>query len=196
MDIRFTGKQVDTGESLQAHVQESLSLQMDKYFTEKEAHAHVVMTQQKGFFQVNIQIHISKQVMVSAKGSGGDAYGAYHEALEHITKRLRRHKRRLKNHRSEHKNEETIEKGRHYVMELQPLVADENEALQNTEKHDEDPPLIIAEMDNDTSSMSVSEAVMQLDMKALPFLLFKNSKNSKINLVYQREDGHIGWIDP
>lgn len=189
MEITFTGHQVDMGESLQEYMRDTLDQNVSKYFNEKEASSHVVISQQRGFFQVNIQVHIDKRVMVSAKGDGGDAYGAYHEALEHISKRLRRHKRRIKSHHHRGEKSNPVDIGRHYIVDPQMLESEQEEIHEHQ-------PLVIAENNNETETLSVSEAVAKLDMHALPFLLFRDIKNSKINLIYQREDGNIGWIDP
>ena len=194
MDITFTGKQVDIGESLRSHVLTTLEEQVSKYFTENEASGHVVLSQQRGFFQVHIQIHIDRGFVVSGKGEHGDAYGAYTEALEHVAKRLRRHKRRITNlQRSGGKEKHSIfpeDTGHHYVVDVESIAEEENDESATSN------PLVIAEHHNETRTMSVREAVAELDMHSLPFLLFYESKSKKINLVYQRQDGHIGWIDP
>ena len=39
-------------------------------------------------------------------------------------------------------------------------------------------------------------AIMQLDLGEAPALVFRNSAHGEANVVYRREDGNIGWIDP
>ena len=54
---------------------------------------------------------------------------------------------------------------------------------------------IIASL-TDIGEMSVSDAVMQLDLAEKPVLVFQNAGHGRINVVYRRDDGNIGWIDP
>jgi hypothetical protein len=57
-------------------------------------------------------------------------------------------------------------------------------------------PVIVAEMDMDIPEVTVSDAVMRLDLGELQTLMFRNSGHGGINVVYRRPDGNIGWIDP
>ena len=57
-------------------------------------------------------------------------------------------------------------------------------------------PVIIAESSADVPELSVGEAVMQLDISTVEFLLFRNARDGGLNVVYRRSDGNIGWIDP
>ena len=57
-------------------------------------------------------------------------------------------------------------------------------------------PVIIAEKQTIIRELPVSDAVMELDLANRPFLLFKNAGHGRINIVYRRDDGNIGWIDP
>ncbi len=57
-------------------------------------------------------------------------------------------------------------------------------------------PMIIAEMETRIPSLSVGEAVMQMELAHAPVLVFRNEKTEGVNVVYRRDDGNIGWIDP
>jgi len=56
--------------------------------------------------------------------------------------------------------------------------------------------MIIGEMETKIPSLSFGEAVMQMELAQAPVLVFRNEKHSGVNVVYRREDGNIGWIDP
>ena len=56
--------------------------------------------------------------------------------------------------------------------------------------------MIVAEMEEKIQSLSVGEAVMQMELASKPVLVFRNEKHGGVNVVYRREDGNIGWIDP
>jgi hypothetical protein len=64
------------------------------------------------------------------------------------------------------------------------------------EERDEDNPIIIAEAETPVHEMAVADAVMQMDLSDQPFVVFRNASHGEINVVYRREDGNIGWIDP
>jgi len=55
---------------------------------------------------------------------------------------------------------------------------------------------VIAEQVTEISLLSVSEAVMRMDLADQPVLMFRNSTTGELNVVYRRSDGNIGWIDP
>jgi hypothetical protein len=68
-------------------------------------------------------------------------------------------------------------------------------------EHDDDGvaefnPVIIAESTTALKRLSVSEAVMELDLTGGAVVVFRHAGHGRVNLVYRRGDGHIGWIDP
>jgi hypothetical protein len=73
------------------------------------------------------------------------------------------------------------------------IAAPEDE---NEEEVTDFAPVIIAETTTTLKRLSVSEAVMELDMTGAPVVVFRHAGHGRINLVYRRADGHIGWIDP
>ena len=66
----------------------------------------------------------------------------------------------------------------------------------DTPANGEASPLVIAEATKPVRTMTVSMAVMQLDLAESPALMFRNAANGELNVVYRRQDGNIGWIDP
>ena len=57
-------------------------------------------------------------------------------------------------------------------------------------------PVVIAEMETKIPSITVGEAVMQLELAGQRMLVFRNEGHGGVNVVYRRDDGNIGWIDP
>ncbi len=186
MEISTTGHNVDVGEALRGHVEAALSDSVGKYF-EKALNADVTFSKEGGHrFHVDIRVHPKRGMVVHGGAEGGDAYGAFDGALERIAKQLRRYKRRLNDH---HKTpaSEVILKAQQYVLQ------GEEEDAELPESSD---PVIIAEMDAEIVTLSVSDAVMRMDLAHAPVMMFRNSANGRLNVVYRREDGNIGWIDP
>ena len=182
MQLSVKGKQVDIGEALRSHIEDHLPTAVEKYF-DNSTDAHVIVSKESNDFTVDIQVHVGKRVMVQSSGKSNDAYGAFEESLEHCAKRLRRYKRRLKDHKG--KGVDTLP-AQQYV--LQPELEDAQDEPEQ--------PIIVAEMPTEIETLSVGEAVMRMDLASLPALLFRSSKHGGLNLVYQRQDGNIGWVDP
>ncbi len=185
MDISVKGKNLDVGEALRGHAEGHLSSAVDKYF-ERAIDASVVFTRQGRQLRADISVHPGPRGMVvQGRSESDDPYAAFDGALERISKQLRRYKRRLTNHHKGHR-EETLP-ALQYV--IQPDHEDEEVDV-------EAPPVIVAEMPDEIATLSVSEAVMRMDLADLPVTMFRDRASGRLNVVYHRTDGNIGWIDP
>ncbi len=188
MLITVTGKQIDVGDSLRGHVDEVTRAIVEKYFG-RAIEAHVVFYHEGHLISSDVSVHARRGLLVQCHGASEDAYAAFDTAAERLDKRLRRYKRRLRNH---HKSTRDLGDGMSEATDyvLAPLS---DEAADDTMG---DQPLVIAEMRTSIPHLSVSEAVMRLDLADLPVLLFHNSARGALNLIYRRRDGNVGWIDP
>lgn len=187
MDIQITGKQMDLGDALQAHVSDRLTDAVTKYF-ERGAEAAVTFTKERHLVGCEMTTHLSSGVFLAARSEGGDAYSAFDGALEKLEKRVRRYKRRLKDHYADTKDPLPAENAAYFLL----ASPSEDEAAADTA----DSPIVIAESQTKVREMTVSDAVMQLDIAEDPVLVFKNAAHGQLNIVYRRRDGHVGWIDP
>jgi len=189
MQVTVTGKQIDVGDSLRGHVEAATIAVVDKYFG-RAIEAHVVFSRERHVFVSDISVHAGRGLLVQCQGRSEDAYAAFDGAADRLEKQLRRYKRRLRNH---HKGAKTGEESVAPLSAIDYVLAHGDEAEAASEKVQ---PLIIAEMRTGIPQLSVSEAVMRLDLAELPALLFRNSKHGSLNMVYRRRDGNVGWIDP
>lgn len=190
MDIQVSGKNMELGDALQLHVTEKLEDGVRKYF-ERGAEAAVTFSRERHLVECDVTAHLASGVFLAAHGEGGDAYGAFEESLDKLEKRIRRYKRRLKNHHANGKEPMPTEIASYYLLE--PLKGEE----EDDDVADGDPdPVVIAESQTALREMTVGAAVMQLDLSEQPAIVFKNAAHGRINVVYRRRDGHIGWIDP
>lgn len=188
MDIRVSGHQVEVGAALRSHVEDRLNGIAEKYFS-RAISAQVTLT--KGPHDVGFACDIVAHVMqgVVLKGSAGaqEAHPAFDIAAERIEKQLRRYTRRLKDRKGAGVNgSNSADLSAGYIV----FKADEEE--ETAGEH----PLIVAETRVDIPEASVSDAVMMLDLRNTTALLFKNSGTGSFNMVYRREDGNIGWVEP
>jgi ribosomal subunit interface protein len=187
MQILTTGKNLDIGEALRGHIETRLRNDVGKFF-DGTVRAQVVVEKQKFSFRTECTLHLTTGLTLQSHGDGGDAYASADSATERLEKRLRRYKRRLKSHHLERRTPVNSVPAASYV-----LSAPEGEEEQEPEDF---APAIVAESTADIADLSVGEAVMQLDISNMPFVLFRNARHGGLNIVYRRGDGLIGWVDP
>jgi ribosomal subunit interface protein len=187
MEISVKGKSMNVGDALRNHVQGQLNSAVSKYFGQA-IDATVTFSREAQKFRVDISVHPGPRgLLIQGKGEGGDAYGAFEGSLARIAKQLRRYKRRLSDH---HKTTAAED----YLHALQYVIETEQEDLEH--EPDTGQPTIIAEMETHIATLTVSEAVMRMDLADVSIVMFRNSANGVLNVVYNRADGNVGWIDP
>jgi hypothetical protein len=136
-----------------------------------------------------VSAHIGRGILLQAHAESHDPYGAFDAAGERLDKRLRRYKRRLRDHRKEDTAEAEPLPAQQYILQAAEVEsADESE--------EDAQPVVIAEMSTNISSLTVSEAVMRMDLAEQTAMLFRNRAHGGLNMIYRRPDGNIGWIDP
>lgn len=187
MLIQITGKQIDIGEALRGHVEQQLQNVVSKYF-DRAIDASVVFSRHGNFFRCDCLAHFGAGLSAQSQAEAAEIYASFDGALERIEKRLRRHKRRLRNHHGKDKSEMLDSLSANaYVLE-----GDEGEDVNGLDTH----PIIVAETKTVVHNLTVSEAVMRLDLGDQSALMFRNSAHGGLNIVYRRPDGNIGWVDP
>jgi len=188
MRYQISGKQIDIGEALQTHVKDSLGAVMEKY-AERPTDATVIFSRSGAEFICEATVHLSTGLTASAKAHAHEIYAAFDAAGDKMEKQLRRYKRRLKDHHRERQQPVDVLGGSMYVL----AASDEGEDASEPESLQ---PIIVAEMETKIATLSVGEAVMQMELAGAPLLVFRNERNGSVNVVHKREDGNIGWIDP
>ena len=192
MQITVSGKQVDLSEALRTRVSSHLETIATKYF-DHAMEANVTFSRARSFFTCDINVHAGRGLRLRGEGEAGDANSAFDDAAEHIAKRLRRYRRRVNEHARDLANRERPQAARQYVLrqeEAEPPADGGNGKMAVAYA------TVIAEHPTEISRLSVSEAVMRMDLADQQVLMFRNSANGELNVIYRRGDGHIGWIDP
>ncbi|AXI40679.1 ribosome-associated translation inhibitor RaiA [Sulfitobacter sp. SK011] len=187
MRYQITGKQIDIGEALQIHVKQELDVSVKKY-SERPTDAMVIFSKSAHEFVCEATVHLSTGLTASAKAHNTDIYGAFDDCNEKMEKQLRRYKRRLKDHHKDRAEPVELLGASTYI-----LASDSDSDAQEPETLQ---PMIIAEMQTKIATLSVGEAVMQMELAGAPVLVFRKENKEGLNVVYRREDGNIGWIDP
>lgn len=189
MEIRVSGHQVDTGEALRGHVEERLGGIADKYFERAlSAHATFGKGPHDHAFTCDIVAHVMQGVILKGSGQAHDAHVAFDQAADRIEKQLRRYMRRLKDRHSAAELDGYALAGSDAAYTVFAPTPDEEEPGEN--------PPIVVETRVDVPDAGVADAVMLLDLRNTNALLFRNRGTGTFNMVYRRQDGTIGWVEP
>ena len=187
MRYQISGKQIDTGDALRQHVESELNQVVGKY-AGRPTDAVVIFSKDAHEFVCEATIHLSTGLNAQASAHATEIYSSFDKCAEKLDKQLRRYKRRLKDHHKVREQPVELSGASSYILAAsEDANESEPESLQ---------PIIIAEMETNIPSISVGEAVMQMELAGAPVLVFRNEGKDGINVVYRREDGNVGWIDP
>jgi ribosomal subunit interface protein len=196
MTIRVSGKSISVGDALRGRVSERTDEVLRKYFDGNYS-GHITLSKDGFGFRTDCALHLDSGVTLEAESNAADAYASADQALAQIEKRLRRYKSRLKD-RSARKNHAAAEA----VAELDAPTLDVPSYILEApaaEHDDEATPynaVIIAEATTALKRLSVSEAVMELDFTGAPVIVFQHGGSGRVNIIYRRPDGNVGWVDP
>jgi ribosomal subunit interface protein len=189
MRIQVSGKQMEVGEALRSHVEVRLNEAVGKYF-DRPVEAVVTFWRDRHEFITDSWVHLPTGMTVQAKARADEVYASFEGSVERMEKQLRRYKRRLKDHHKDRTSPiEAIGAPSYILAGADQDAADGTEPLTLQ-------PVIVAEMETRVQFLSVGEAVMQMELAGAQLLVFRNEAHGGVNVVYQRDDGNIGWIDP
>ena len=183
MRIQVSGKHMDVGEALTSHVETELAAAVSKY-ADEVIDAEVIFSRDGHDFKSDAVVKLGRGLTAKASNKAGEVYASFDGLAEKIEKQVRRYKRRLKQHRGDAAAE---------IPAAAYVIAGARDEDENSESL---APVVIAETKTKLRSLSVGEAVMQMELEHAPFLMFRNDANGRFNIVFQREDGNIGWVDP
>ncbi len=187
MRYQISGKQIDIGNALQVHVETELGEVVKKY-AERPTDANVIFSRSAHEYVCEATVHLSTGLTATAKAHATEIYAAFDACSDKMEKQLRRYKRRLKDHHRDRAEPVELYQAPAYILAAETESEEaEPETLQ---------PIIVAEMETKIPSLSVGEAVMQMELAGAPVLVFRNETKDGLNVVYRRDDGNIGWIDP
>ena len=187
MPFRVSGKNLDIGEALRTRVNARVAEAMAKYFDGGYS-GHVTVGKDGFGFRTECAIHLDSGVTLHTDGMAADAYSSADQAALRIEKRLRRYKRRLKGRAATGNGGADGAGAPSYI-----IAAPDHESEEEIGDFN---PVIVQESTTTLEKLSVSDAVMELDMTGAPVVVFRHSVNGRVNMIYRRADGNIGWVDP
>lgn len=186
MTVRVSGKNLDIGDSLRAQVEERVAAAIVKY-AEGRGSGQVVVSRDGSGFRTDCVVNLGSGMRLESAGLANDAYASFDQSALRIEKRMRRHKRRIKDRLSENGGPSNAA-----IESAYAILSAPDEAVEEPEYH----PIVIAETTRPLNKLSVSEAVLEMDLSGSPVVVFRHAGNGRVNVVYRRNDGSIGWVDP
>ncbi|MGV2333227.1 MAG UNVERIFIED_CONTAM: ribosome-associated translation inhibitor RaiA [Planctomycetaceae bacterium] len=188
MQIKVNGQHISIGQSLRSYVEEKLQNMVARYFEHAIASdVHFVKDGNKIKCDIKVHEGTGRHDLTKSEALCDDIYSSFDIAVAKCEKQLRRYRSRLKD--------------RHHRVKLSegPAFDAMNYIIQPQREEDEvdieKNPVIVAENAVYIENLTVSEAVMKMDLENLPAVMFKNTKNGRVNMVYYRSDGNIAWVD-
>ena len=195
MQVQVTGKHVAVGEALRERVTDEITGSIGKYF-ERGGDADVVLSRDGHSFRIDCRVNLASGQRLQCHALGGDAHGAFDAALLKIETRMRRYKRRLKSH-SPAAEARQAETSAYFVIQAPDDDSADWDDDESSQASGTMPAaMVIAETEQELRTMTVSMAVMQLDLTESQTIVFRNAAHGGLSVVYRRPDGNIGWIDP
>lgn len=189
MILRISGKHMDVGDAFRTRIESRVGDAITKYFDGGYS-GHVNMVKTRSGFTADCMVRLDTGVELQATGEAQEPQLAFDISAERVEKRLRRYNRRLKSRSFTPNSNELADPGDMAYRVMAGLDDDDEEIPEGYA------PAVVAELRIPLKAMSVASAVMELDLKDTPVLVFRNAGNDEINIVYRRPDGNIGWIDP
>jgi ribosomal subunit interface protein len=195
MNIQVSGRHIAVGEALRSRIVEELEGAVGKYLERKSGSAEVVISKDGHSFCADIVALLGSGQQLVARALGGDAHSAFDAALTKFQTRLRRYKKRLVDHHP-HNGRVPAENAPYTVLRAPDEADDEDDGWDGEAANSPPAAMVIAETEAPVKTMTVSMAVMDLDLTEAPALVFRNAAHGGLSVVYRRADGNIGWIDP
>lgn len=185
MQLSITGRQIDIGDALRNHARGRLSSIAGR-FLDSTVDGSVNFVREGAGYRTDCTVHLRSGLYLHTHGKSPDIYASFDQAAERLEKRLSRHKSRIRDHHNGGREQLPSSPARDVVLAAQDEAV---EAPAND-------PAVIAETTLQIRTLTVGEAVLQLDLAESPVVVFRNAGHGQVNVVYRRADGHIGWVDP
>ena len=190
--LRVSGKNFNIGAAMREHVSSRIEAATQRYFG-GGLNGHVIIDHEGSGYRADCTLHLSSGVSLHAEGRGQEAYASFDQAADRLERRLSRHKQRV---RQNHANSAPLPQSREVagdeiirdVILEAPALEEPDDGVFN--------PIVIAERSRSLKEMPVSEAVLELDFTGAPVLVFRHAASGRVNILYRRADGNIGWLDP
>ena len=173
MQIDITFKNMDSTDALKDYASKRLS-KLDKYI-DRPTEVHIVLSVEKRRHKADVTVS-GDGVVINAVEITEDMYSAIDMVMDKLERQVKKHKEKLQGKKVQAK-----------TAVAEAAAAPGEEAPM---------PRVIYERDYFVKPMSVEEAILQIDVAKSDFIIFHNTDSLKINMIYRRQDGDIGLVEP
>lgn len=180
MQTSVSFKNLDPSDNLKAYASDKLD-RFDKYL-DNPADANVVLSVEKFRHIAEINI-VGDRLKIKGKEETDDMYSAIDMVLDKIEKQIKKRKQKRRDRRAAESKTQVME-----TMAEAVAIAPSPSA--------EDGPRQVKIKNIEYKPMDVEEAILQMDLSDDAFLVFTNARTDRINVLYHRNDGHYGLIQP
>ena len=190
MVLRVSGKNLDIGAALREHVQARIEALAQRYDAGTIT-GHVTVGPDGPGYRTDCILHLTSGMSLQAEAKAQEVYASFDLAADRVEKRLRRYRRRLKDRHSAPNGAGPADADG--VLMARYVIEAPDEDGEETKDFN---PVVVAETAERLKTLSVASAVAELDLTGAPVVVFKHAGHGRVNLVYRRSDGNIGWVDP
>lgn len=187
MLIDIKGRNLEVTDALSNYIEKKLQ-KLEKYFNEiKEATVRLNVV--RGFQQVEVQLEGDGVLLRGEERRGTDMYGSIDQVVEKLESRVKKYKGKMMSKTLE-KGPEAKEAIKEDIM-AEAFGGEEGAAVEVTTT-----PAIVRTKRFAMKPMTPDEAAQQMELLHHDFFVFRNSQTEDVNVVYKREDGDYGLIEP
>ncbi len=192
MTLRVSGKNLAIGEALRTHVHSRIDGVVAKYNAGRPT-GHVTIEPEGSGYRADCTLFLKAGITLQVEALAQEPYASFDKAADRIERRLRDHRKRAQGRHGSNGHAEDIDASAAEAFALPPLSE-----IESAGELDDEPcfPAVVAEHATGIVEMTVAAAVEKLDAADCPVVVFRYAENARINFVYRRPDGNIGWIDP
>ncbi|HMQ04553.1 MAG TPA: ribosome-associated translation inhibitor RaiA [Pyrinomonadaceae bacterium] len=176
MIFEYSGRHIEITSALKAHIEEHFD-KIDHVFDGKATKAHVIIEVERGRHRCEIVVNWRTEVL-TATATSQDMYLSISQAVGKIEKQALKVKKKV------------IDKS-HRAKRASSIVQKESELAP-------DPPgaRIVQVNGYEVKPVTVDEATMLLEEREENFLVFRNADHQRVSVIYKRDDGNYGLIEP
>ncbi|MFA5653685.1 MAG: ribosome-associated translation inhibitor RaiA [Desulfomonilia bacterium] len=172
MQIDITFKNMDSTDALKDYASKRLS-KLDRYI-DRPTEVHIVLSVEKRRHKADVTLS-ADGVVINAVEITEDMYSATDMVMDKLERQLKKHKEKLQDKKGPAKT-------------ALPAKTGPGEEASG--------PRVVYERDYFVKPMSVDEAILQIDVAQRDFVIFQNTDTQQINLIYKRQDGDLGLVEP
>lgn len=207
MQTHFVFRQMESSTALRGYAEERLE-KIKRYFAEP-LRVSCTFTVDKVMHIAAFDVTLRNGLQLHAQESTENMYSSVDMALAKMERQVRRYKARIKHHKGSEGRSAKVRLGVIAAESMVDQIVEEEDAAAeaaatvaalatngNGHAKPESRPVIIRQTEVTTERMTVDGAIMQMNLLHKQFYVFTNAGSGEINVVYVREDGNYGLIEP